>query len=94
MWVIVLAETLVVIIDRNGECLLGVLLADDVFVEALADLRRREDIWSRSLRCGDVRGRIGVLSDAVELFLKNGGADIDTFVTNVNAGTCDELFHL
>ena len=43
-------DALVVVVDRDGELLLGALLADDVVVEELLDLRRRRQRRPRGLR--------------------------------------------
>ena len=57
---IVLTETLVVIVDRYRECLLRMLLADDVLVEFFTDIGRSEDICVRGRWRIDVCRTAGV----------------------------------
>ena len=79
-------NALVVVVNRDGEFLLGAILPDDVAVEKLLDLRRA---GKTARRCGSL----------LALFvLENGLADADTFVADVRARIVrrrtDQLFDL
>ncbi len=66
-------DALVVVVNRDGEFLLGAVLADDVAIEELLDLRR-----AGKPACGG-RGLLALF------ILENGLADADTFVADVRA---------
>jgi hypothetical protein len=68
-------DALVVVINRNGELLLGLVLADDVLVEEGFDV----------LRLGQVRRRSSWMSFAA-VVLENRVADPDALVADVRAG--------
>ena len=72
----------VVVVDGDGEDLLGVVLADDVVVEERPDLTRVGQVVERQL------GRLG------ELLLDDLVAQVDALVADVHAGTGDELAYL
>ncbi len=75
-------EPLVVIVDRDREHLLGVILADDVIVEDLADLLRGRDAVARLHQRGLV-----LLADDVH-------AQLDALVADEDRRSCDELANL
>src|SRR4029077_17311965 len=68
-------DTLVMVVDRDGKLLLGLLLADDVFVEESFDF----------LRLGQVVGSGGGMRFAAIVF-QNGVADGNAFVANIGTG--------
>jgi hypothetical protein len=72
-------DPLVVVVDRDGELLLRLLLADDVLVEELLDLARL-----RQLRLGLGLVEDPVLRDDVE-------ADVDALVADVDRRPRDQL---
>src|SRR5208282_938435 len=75
-------EPLVVIVDSDREHFLGVVLADDIIVQNLADLARRRDPVARLHQRGLV-----LLADDVH-------AQLDALVANENGRPGDELAHL
>ena len=75
-------EPLVVIMDRDREHLLGVVLADDVVVENLADLLRGRNAVARFRQ-----RRLVLLADDVH-------AQFDALVANEDGRPGDELAHL
>ncbi len=85
-----LTKALVVIVNRNGEDTFGLFLADDVVIEMATEFG-----WSRNFIgegfFTEVRER-GVL--AYELLTEDGGADVDTFIANVDTGSGDEFLNL
>src|SRR6202040_4118628 len=70
------------IMDRDREHLLGVVLADDVVIEGLADRLRGRDIVARFRQ-----RRLVFLADDVQ-------AKLDAFVANEDGGPRNELAHL
>jgi len=70
------------VVNRHGENLLGMLLPDHVLVQAVEKLLR---LWH-----GELGGRFLLL--LVQLFFEDTATDVDAPVTNVNAGTGDQLF--
>ncbi len=75
-------HALVVVVDRDGEDLLRLLLADHVVVQVLVDLTRLRELVElhfRALR---------------QLFFDDLVAEIDALVADVDAGTGDELLDL
>src|SRR3954454_352963 len=75
-------HALVVVVDRDRQRLLGVVLADDVAVEELVDLlglRQLVELDVRALR---------------QLFLDDLVAEVDALVADVDPGACDELLDL
>ena len=68
--------------DRDREHLLGVVLADDVVVENLADLLRGRNLVARFRQ-----RRLVLLADDVH-------AQLDAFVTNEDGRPGNELAHL
>ena len=70
------------IMDRDREHLLGVVLPDDVVVEGLADRLRGRNIVARFRQ-----RRLVFLADDVQ-------AKFDTLVANEDGGSGDELAHL
>ena len=87
---LVLTKALVVIVNRNGEDFFGLFLADDVVIEMATEFG-----WSRNFIgegfFTEVRER-GVL--ACEFLTEDGGADVDTFIANVDTGSGDEFLNL
>src|SRR5580704_14172787 len=75
-------ESLVMIVDRDREHLLGVILADDVVVQNFADFARRRDAVARLHQRGLV-----LLADDVHALL-------DALVANEHGRPGDELAHL
>ena len=75
-------QPLVMIMDRDREHLLGVVLADDVVVEGLADRLRGRNIVARFRQ-----RRLVLLADDVQ-------AKLDALVANEDGGTGNELAHL
>ena len=75
-------DPLVVVVDRHGERLLRVLLADDVGVEELEDLLGLGQL---------VEADLGALA---ELLLDDLVAEVDALVADVDAGAGDELLDL
>src|SRR5207249_9826667 len=75
-------HALVVVVDGDGEDLLGVLLADDVVVEEVVDLTRLRQL---------VEAHLGGLR---QLLLDDLVAEIDALVADVDAGTGDQLLDL
>src|SRR5207344_1361798 len=73
---------LVVVVDRDREDLLRLLLADDVVVQVLVDLTRLGQV---------VEADLGALR---ELFLDDLVAEIDALVADVDAGPGDQLLDL
>ncbi len=76
-------EPLVVIVDRDREHFLGVVLTDDIVIENLADLPRRRDAVARLYQ----RGLVLLADDRVH-------AQFDAFVTNEDGRPGNELPHL
>ena len=74
---------LVVVVDRDGEGLLGVGLTDHVAVEELADLVRLGQLLEQT--------DLGALG---ELLLDDLVAEVDALVADVDAGAGDELLDL
>ena len=74
------------IVDRDGKLLLGAVLANDVAIEKLLDLRRTGQL---------ARGRGGLFA---LLIFENGLANADAFVADVSARIvrrrADQLFDL
>ncbi len=75
-------DALVVVVDRDREGLLGPLLADHVGVEELEDLAGLGQLLEADLTA------------LAELFLDDLVAEVDALVTDVDAGTGDELLDL
>ena len=74
-------DPLVVIVDSDGQLLLGPLLSDDVLIEELLDLFRLGKGAGAFQR---TRLILAVLGDDVQ-------ADVDAFVADVDRGTGDQL---
>src|SRR6202000_2044066 len=73
---------LVVVVHRDGESLLGLVLTDDVGVEELVDLPRlRQAVPLDAVRLG-------------ELFLDDLVAEVDALVADVHTWAGDELLYL
>src|SRR5947209_8366842 len=70
------------VVDRDREDLLRLLLTDDVVVQVLVDLDRLGQVVEANL------ARLG------ELLLDDLVAEIDALVTDVHAGSGDELLDL
>ena len=79
-----LQDALVMIVHRDGERLLGDVLADDVLVERAADFDRLRHANGRRLPARFL----------VQFLIENAFADVDAAVANVNAGPGDEFAHL
>jgi hypothetical protein len=77
-----LLESLVVVVHRDGEHFLGVLLPDHILIEL------GEKVFG--LGNGELGGDFLLLF--VELFFEDAAADIDAPVTDVDPGTGDEFF--
>src|SRR5262249_50834490 len=75
-------HALVVVVDRDGQRLLRVVLADHVPVEELVDLARLGQLVELDV------GAFG------ELFLDDLVAQVDALVADVHAGAGDELLDL
>src|SRR6478736_6076141 len=75
-------DALVVVVDRDGEGLLGVLLADHVGVEELEDLPRLGQLLEADL------GTLG------QLLLDDLVAQLDALIADVDVGASDELLDL
>jgi hypothetical protein len=75
-------DPLVVVVDRNRERLLRLLLADDVGVEELEDLLRLRQLVEADLAA------------LAELFLDDLIAEIDALVADVDTGPGDQLLDL
>jgi hypothetical protein len=71
-----------VVVDRDRQRALGVVLADDVLVQDVVDLLRLGEIL-------DVERRRGG-----ELLVDDLVAEIDALVADVDAGAGDQLLHL
>src|SRR5215813_10199942 len=72
-------DPLVVVVDRDGQLLLGSLLADDVLVQELLDFLRRRQRRSRTA----VLETVIVRDDVV--------ADLDALIADKHCGSGDEL---
>ncbi len=70
------------VVNRDGERALGLLLADHIFVEDAIDLPRLREVVHVEV------GRSG------ELLIDDLVAEIDALVTDVDAGAGDQLFNL
>ena len=75
-------HALVVVVDRDGQRALGLLLADDVLVEHVVDLARLGEVLDVE------RGRSG------ELLVDDLVAEIDALVADVDARAGDQLLDL
>ena len=75
-------DPLVVVVDRDRQLLLGVVLPDHVVVEVGLDLDRLGQLGETDL----LGGRELLFDDLV--------TEIDALVTDVNAGPCDQLLDL
>src|SRR5579883_2750249 len=75
-------ETLIVVVHRDGEDALGVILADHIVVEHLADIFGPRHAVARF-----DKGRLVLLTDDVH-------AELDAFVADEHGGAGDELAHL
>ena len=80
--VLLVLDAAVVVVHRDGEDLLGVVLADDVVVEEGAHFARGGQLFEVQLT------RLG------EFFFDDLVAQLDAFVADVHAGAGDELLHL
>src|SRR5690606_22239514 len=76
---LILAEALVMVVNGDGENLLGVLLADDELIEMVTDDGRRGN-----LEAGLVGGCRTFGGRATEFLFKDVRADVDAFVAYVN----------
>ena len=70
------------VVDRDGQRPLGLVLADHVLVEELVDLGGLGQLVELDL------------TGLGQLFFDDLVAEVDTFVTDVHAGAGDELLHL
>ena len=68
--------------NRNGEDLLGMILADHMLVEQLEDLHR----------LGNFKGFGAFLLVFVEFLFQDAAANVDATVANVDAGAGNEFF--
>ena len=75
-------DALVVVVDRDREGALRLLLADDVVVQDLVDLLRARQVVEVELR------------GSGELLVDDLVAEIDALVADVDAGTGDQLLDL
>ncbi len=75
-------DALVVVVDGDGERLLGDVLADDVVLEEVEDLARLRQV---------VEAQLAALG---ELLLDDLVAEVDALVADVDTGTGDELLDL
>lgn len=87
---LVLTKALVVIVNCNGEDFFGLFLADDVVIEMGTEFGWSRDFIGEGFFT-EVRER-GVL--ASEFLTEDGGADVDTFIANVDTGSGDEFLNL
>ena len=81
---VVRADALVVVVDRDGQGLLGVLLADDVLVQAGLDLRRAQEALARGFRA---------LAPG-ELLIQDVAAEVHALVADEDAGAGHEAADL
>ncbi len=79
---LLILDPLVVVVDRDGEDLLGVVLTDHVVVEELADLTRIGELVERQL------------AGVGEFLFDDLVAEIDALVTDVDTRTGDQLLDL
>ncbi len=79
---VAVSEALVVVVDRDREHALGVVLADNVVVEDLADVLGRRNAVARL----DQRGLV--------LFADDVHAQLDAFIADEHGRAGDELTHL
>src|SRR4051794_26749738 len=77
-------DPLVVVVDGDGEDLLGPILADDVLVESVLDLVRVRELRRRLLGTGRLE----------HLLLDDLLAEVDALVADVDALTRDQLANL
>ena len=82
---------MVVIVDRDGENFFRVVLANDVVVEILAKFGGSGDAFLERL-AGVIETAAAVA--AGQFLAQNGGADVDAFVTNIDARSGNQLFDL
>ena len=75
-------QALVVVVDRDGERLLGLVLADHIGVEELADLHRLGQLFPADLLL------------ARELLFDDLVTEVDALVADVDTGTGDQLLDL
>ncbi len=75
-------NALVVVVDRHGQDLLGVDLADHELIEKGRDLTRRRQFIENELRA------------VTELVGDDVITEVDTFVADVHAGSRDEFLDL
>ena len=80
---LVVFKALVVVIHRHRQHLLGVLLADDIFVEGVFDLLGGGEFAA----AGGGVGALGLLADYVV-------AEVDALVADEHGGAGDELAHI
>ena len=76
------AQTLVVVVDGNGQHLLGILLPDHIVIEMSADLMRGWQLVTIAL------GR-----DLADLFADDVVAQLDALITYVDGRASDQLAH-
>ena len=76
------AQTLVVVVDGNGQHLLGILLPDHIVIEMSADLMRGRQLVTIAL------GR-----DLADLFADDVVAQLDALITYVDGRASDQLAH-
>ena len=87
--ILMLAQALVVIVNSDGEDFFRVLLSDDEVVEVLEKFRW---CWNSVFeQAGEI---LGWLRLPGEFFAEDGRTDVDALITDVDAGTGDELFDL
>ena len=75
-------DALVVVVDRDRQDPLRLILTDDVVVQELVDLARRREFTETDV------GGLG------QLFFDDLVAEIDALVADVHAGACDQLLDL
>ena len=81
------ANALVVVVHRHRQCALGGVLTDDVFVEEGRNFFRLGQV--------DVDNLVALaLSRLGHAFVDDLVTQFDALVTDVDAGTCDELLDL
>ncbi|MCY1181626.1 hypothetical protein D9M73_221400 [compost metagenome] len=79
-------QALVVVVDRDGQDLLGLFLADHILVQAFADFVGRGQVRAR--------GRGGVFLGCGGFVTNDLVAQVDAFVANEHRGARDQLLDL
>ena len=87
------------VVDRDGQHTLGLVLTDDVLVKSLLDLRRGLDVDGKLVRRLDARpagtaaAGAGAAARVIRLVREQIGTEADAFAADVHAGTDDHPLH-